>query len=96
MKQYRDDHKEERKEYDKIRWETQQDEIKEYKQEHYQNNKDKLLEKAKLYYEENKVKVKERMTKSHTCECGSIICHAEKARHFKSKKHQLYIQKIII
>lgn len=48
-------------------------------------------DKKTAYIRENKDKIKERDSQPYTCECGSVVRIAEKARHFKSKKHQEFI-----
>ena len=94
-------HKEERRVYgieyrknnkDKIRERTEKnkDKRKIYNKEYRDNNREKLLEDKKQYYERTK---HEKSLKPWTCECGSTICLGAKSKHFKSKKHQQYIQK---
>ena len=39
------------------------------------------LEKWKAYREANKDKIKEYKSVKYTCECGSVICFCDKARH---------------
>lgn len=75
-KEYRKTHKEEKQKQDKERYET---------------HKDKIKEHAKKYREENKEKIKERSSKKFTCECGSEYTTHHKLRHFKTKKHQTFI-----
>jgi len=52
-----------------------------------QNNKELVHQQEKLSYEINKHKIKTRVGEKITCECGSVICHGEKSRHRKTKKH---------
>ena len=70
--------KEKNKEKKKDYRENNKEKITEYNKEYYANNKEKLNEKNK---ENNKVK--------YTCECGRIINISVKARHMRSKVHQL-------
>jgi len=51
--------------------------ISQYKKKYHENNREKILERAKLNL--------------HNCECGSTIRYAEKSRHFKTKKHQDFL-----
>ena len=61
------EHKEERKEYDK-----------EYREE----NKAKLIEKGKKYYAQNKAKILEKAAAKVTCDvCGSIVCRRRMTDH---------------
>ena len=52
-----------------------------------ENNKEKMKKYRKDYNEKNKEKHKEKFN----CDCGSKIRFNDKARHFKSKKHQKFI-----
>lgn len=66
---------------------------KNYDIEYYEDNKDKIKEQKKLYYKENIEKVKKWQQQKITCECGLIYTKTNKSRHFKSKKHILFINK---
>ena len=46
----------------------------------------------KKYYEKNAVKIREQQGKKYQCECGGKYIHRSKARHFKTKKHQDYVE----
>jgi hypothetical protein len=59
----------------------------------------------KLYYEQNKqniaIQLKQHYQnivkhKTFNCQCGSIIKYNSKSNHFKSKKHNSYINLISI
>lgn len=58
---------------------------------HYQKNKDKIKAQSAEYTEKNKDKIKAREDKPYECECGSVVKWGGKATHFKSIKHQNYI-----
>jgi hypothetical protein len=65
---------------------------------HYENNKEQVLEKAKQYRENNKEKAKqyrennkEKAKIKIECECGSLVRKTDINRHFKTTKHQNYI-----
>jgi len=77
------------------------------RQEYRQDNKQKIYEKCKDYYNTNKEKIdeyqksyqksyykanKQLINQKFTCECGGryTLCH--KSHHFKTKKHQTFIQ----
>jgi len=68
-----------RKEY----LETHKDKIKEYLEE----NREKILEQTKEYREKNREKIREKNNIKNNCDCGGKYTTANKATHFKSKKH---------
>tara|TARA_R110000851_G_scaffold50612_1_gene120817 strand:+ start:157 stop:732 length:576 start_codon:yes stop_codon:yes gene_type:complete len=76
------------------------------KAEYYKKNKDKIAAKKAIYREEHKEKIKSQVTEyreknkeklaakraePYECECGSVVTHSGKAAHFRSQKHQDYI-----
>ena len=85
---YRDEHKEERKEYDKERYENKKDEINEQQRQYRQDNLEYVRERDKKYYETKRAK---RLTK-YTCECGETLSHGSKARHEKRQHHLQYLK----
>ena len=93
IKEYRNNNKEEKQEYDKEYRENNKDKIKEYRD----NNKDKKKEYMKEYTDNNKEKIKEyrenNKEKKITCVCGRTISFQEKTRHERSKIHQNFIMK---
>lgn len=62
--------------------------IKQYQKQYHEDNRVIINEKNRQYYETNKEKNKEK----HYCECGGKYRHSDKARHFKTKKHQQYLE----
>jgi hypothetical protein len=62
-----------------------------YHQEHYQKYKEQILQQKKEYSQKNKDKIKERKKEKYTCNCGSLLCKADKAKHERSQKHLSYI-----
>ena len=64
--------------------------FKEKHKDYYEANKELIKEKHKDYYEQNKEKLKKKMT----CECGSIIVKNTKQRHYRSIKHQNYLNNL--
>ena len=66
--------------------------IKQISKKYWENNKEMIIEKNKQYYQNNKKTILEKNKQKYNCVCGSVICFAEKARHFKSKKHQRYLE----
>jgi hypothetical protein len=94
-KKYREKHKEEVIEKSKKYYEKHKEQIAEHNKKYRDEHKEEITENQKIYYEENKEKILE-YTKNwgsipFNCICGSICRYGEKARHFKSKKHQNYI-----
>tara|TARA_B100001093_G_scaffold467289_1_gene486372 strand:+ start:480 stop:1025 length:546 start_codon:yes stop_codon:yes gene_type:complete len=59
--------------------------------EHYEKNKDDILEYAKNYKEQNRDKIRKDKNEKFNCECGGKYTKCHKVRHFKSKKHQNYL-----
>ena len=53
-----------------------------------QANIEKVREQSRLSYEKNK-DIKNR---PYQCECGMTICFSSRLRHFKTAKHQQYLQ----
>jgi hypothetical protein len=60
-------------------------------------NKQLPIRSKKEWNEDNKVKIKEyyknKDEKKNICECGGKYCFTSKSKHFKTKKHQKYLQK---
>ena len=54
---------------------------------YYEKNRDKKKEYLKKYRENNRDKLKEYKNQKFYCPCGGRYTHANKARHYKSKKH---------
>ncbi len=97
-KQYRDEHKEEMKQYrienkEKIAATTKEyqeknkDRIKQVKKHYREENKTQIAEYNKNYRENNKEIFFEQNHKRTTCECGCEILKRLLNRHMKSKKH---------
>ena len=78
-------------EYNKEYYQANKEHIAEKDKRIYQKNKEQKIEKSKENYYANKVEILEKKKQKITCECGSVICRGEKARHFKSKKHADYL-----
>jgi hypothetical protein len=71
--------------------EQQKEDQKEYIKQYREDNKEKIAEQMKEYNEANKEKIKQQLNEKHNCPCGSRYTHVNKARHFRSQKHQKYI-----
>ena len=86
-KQYRQDTKEKKSEYDRIRRAEKGDELKQQKREHYHNNKEEQRRKLKASYE----KVREN---KETCPvCGSVYIPWGRNKHLTTKTHQEALEK---
>jgi hypothetical protein len=70
--EYRDDNKEQKKEYDK---------------EYYQNNKNQILERCQNYRENNKEIINGKKSEKITCECGCLLSKTHVSRHQRTQKH---------
>jgi len=62
--------------------------IAEREKEYRDENKEKIAGRSKQYYEKNKERIREKIE----CECGTVVGRADKARHMRSKKHQVWQQ----
>jgi hypothetical protein len=104
-KEYREEHKEEIKEYnEKYRNGEKREELLEKKREYGQNNKEIIAEKNKIYRENNVELFKERKKQEYlrnrdnlradvTCECGAIVNKTSLTRHIKeSKIHKEFME----
>ena len=89
-----------RKEDRKQRYEKNRDVILEKKKIYYEERRDEIYEKNKERFEQNKQKYYENVKKKRQdnkdnkfhCDCGSVVCQMDRNNHFKTKKHQTYIQ----
>jgi|LakMenEpi03Aug12_release.lakeMendotaPanAssembly.Ray.scaffolds.fasta_scaffold402960_2 hypothetical protein len=87
-KEYRDNNVDRIKEYKKQYRDNNVDKIKEINKEYRDNNVDKINEKQKKYYINNADKLKEK----HNCECGGKYITTHKTTHFKTNRHQNFIE----
>jgi hypothetical protein len=90
-KEYKIDNKEHLSEQAKIYREKNKEYISEQAKMYYHDNKEQLSEYKKEYYETNKKTISEKKYIPYICECGLSCMSTNKARHFKTKKHQDYI-----
>ena len=87
---------EERKEH-KMQYRNQynnlnKEKINEQHKQYYEDNKERVREKQKEYIETHKQQIRERNSEKITCLCGSVLNHANKATHNKTRKHQAWLQ----
>jgi len=55
-----------------------------------------ILESKYKYRQLHKEAIREHDTEKIVCDCGSIINKSNKSRHFKTEKHQNYLNSLII
>jgi len=67
--------------------EANKNEIKDKNKEYYEIHKNEIRDKQKEYYETNKEKLNEKFN----CQCGGKYLLTHKAKHAKTKQHQLFI-----
>jgi len=84
--------KEYNKDYKKEYYEKNKNKIIEYRGQYYEKNKERIKERVKEYNNKNKDKIYERRGKRIECPCGMIYTLRHKARHFKTRRHQSYLQ----
>lgn len=80
-KEYRDRNRDRFKEY------REQNPRTEYNREYHEHNKTRRNIYHKEYYYQNRDKANEK----YDCDCGGRYTHQHRASHFKSKKHQTFI-----
>ena len=90
LKEYREQNKDALKEEKKEYYQKNKEYIMTKTKNYYENNKEKANERRQTYYDKNKEKLEEKRKTIIECECGSSFQTIEKARHYRSKKHQQY------
>tara|TARA_R110001606_G_scaffold286869_1_gene435038 strand:+ start:10 stop:603 length:594 start_codon:yes stop_codon:yes gene_type:complete len=81
-------------EYMKDYNEENKDHLKEYKKNYYEEHKDYYKEYYKEYNEEHKEQLREQKKKNFDCVCGARITNGGKSQHFKTQKHQNYVDSL--
>ena len=61
-------------------------------EEYREDHKRKIKDYHKQYYEEHKGELNMRRSEKFDCECGGKYSRTNKAKHFKSNKHQKYLK----
>ena len=92
QKEYNNNHKEQKQEYDKQRREDKREEISEQQKVKYQNNKEHYKQKSSENYYNNKEAIREKMNAKCQCECGVVYSYGNRLRHFNSKHHKNYLK----
>lgn len=96
--EYREEHKEELKEYNKEYYEEHKEELKEKKAEYYTENIDYFKDKSREYYEEHKEEIidynkqyridnPDCRKKNVICECGAEVRAEGLSKHLKTELH---------
>jgi len=92
-----EERKEYEKQYSKEYHQENKDKISEQKKDYYKNNKEIIAEKSKERYQNNKEEIKELSKERYqkgekmTCPCGSTFRCDKKTEHYKTQKHQNFI-----
>jgi hypothetical protein len=89
-KQYREDTKDEKKKYR----EEHKEHASEVAKKRYEITRDSKIEYNKTYCQDNKQKLAARDAEKFVCECGGHYSRQAKARHFKTTKHQTYLNRM--
>ena len=87
IKEYLQANKERIAEQTKAYREANKERIAEQEKAYREANKERIAEQKKAYREAHREAHREKIREKYTCECGSVICRGEKARHEKTKKH---------
>lgn len=66
--------------------------IKEKRNQYQQDNAEALKAYYKQYQQANAEHIKKRMNQKHICPCGGKYNKSHEARHFRTKKHQKYLE----
>ena len=90
QKKYYQENKEYIKEVHKQYRDGHHEEHKDYIKHYYEGNRGTILEQKKQFYQENKDKI----TEKFDCPCGSQYMRSKKNRHFRSQKHQNYVDSL--
>ena len=97
-KEYLQDNKEAIREHQRQYRQDNKEAIREHQIQYYQDNKEELLEYQKQYRQDNKDRLeqyeesrKEYRHQKFNCECGGRYIRGSKAKHFKTRKHQNFI-----
>ena len=70
--------------------------VKAYDKQYYSNNAEKIKQQKKQRHAENADKINARQNVKHNCDvCGGKYTMTNKAKHFKSKKHQMAIAEAV-
>ena len=91
-KEWREENKESIAKKDKLKYEKNKEHIAKRHKNYNKKNKEPIARMKKIYYEKNKEEIAEKKKKIFECECGSNLRAVDKVRHFKTIKHQKYLE----
>ena len=63
-----------------------------YKKQYRKNNREQISAYKKQHYQDNREQHLAYKKQPYNCECGSTVRTGEKARHFKTTKHRLWVE----
>ena len=66
--------------------------IKSYQKQYRADNTEKIKDKNTRYYQINKQELRRKQNEKFQCPCGGKYTHVHKARHFRTKKHQRWVE----
>ena len=67
------------------------EDILEQKKQYYKQNKTQIIENKKRYYTFYRDEILQRNNRKVKCDCNSSVSYSNLKRHFKSMKHQTYL-----
>ena len=77
--------------HQKIYYDNNKKEILQQKKEYYLENQTQIAEHKKRYYTLNRDIILQNNKRKVKCDCGSIVSYSNLKRHFKTNKHQTYL-----
>ena len=94
MKANYQSNKAERNEKSKVWRDNHPEQMKQYKETWKEKNREHYLQQMKDPYENNKEERSKKAKLKTTCDCGSVCRKADLNRHYKTTKHQQYLQSL--
>jgi hypothetical protein len=82
-------------EYRKQYYEANKEKLKKQVLENYNNNKDRWQNYNRQYIQQNSEVLRQKRNVKNTCSCGGKYTSGNESTHCKSKKHQVYINKVL-
>ena len=70
------------------------DYYKDYNKQYYQEHKEEILEYQQKYRQEHRDELKRKANQKIDCECGGKFTLSNKSLHLKTKKHQKYLNSL--
>ena len=91
-KEYYEQNKEYRDKQRKEHYQRHKEYYKELNKNYRMSHQEEIQRQRKEYYEQNKEHIKEKRREIFYCDCGGSCWTSAKARHYKTTKHQTYLQ----